>query len=372
MTRPYSHHVKQSGFFTDNLGAFTGTLLGAGGTAAGLYYGNNGNVPGRLPVLGGMLGAALGGLVDIARMRKKLENQDMSSYRMSVQELKELGLSKAEIDDILKHPLHTQKMPKSAHVKSALEVKDKENAIFRPLSSTVGRLSSIGLGHMLDVPTHTASLEDEGIKRHLDSIKDHPALKDVGVHLGSMRLWDRLARTWKNDRTDFLDKLHSTVTLPLTSLGASLSRADHFDPMSNTVTVYHGAPSILAHELGHALDYNTAKDVDTWRRLYFNKSPVNQEYLASNLAMNRLTADLLADKKRSKDPKAVKELSDQAKQLRKALDTYRQVHGDDMAMRRMAHRDSETPGDLEFLVTNPSTLKKIRALLKKHKIHTDV
>jgi hypothetical protein len=364
--------VKSSGFFTDNLGAFTGTLLGAGGTAAGLYYGNNGKISPKMPLLGGMLGASLGALVDIARMRKKLEDKDMSSYRMSVKELKKLGLSKAEIDDILKHPLHTQKMPKNAHVKSALEVEDKENVLFRPLSSTLGRLSSIGLGHSLEVPTHTASLEDEGIKRHLRSIKDHPALKNVGVHLGSVRMFDRLKRTWKNDKTDFLNKLHSTLTLPMTGLSSALSRADHFDPISNTVTVYHGAPSILAHELGHALDYNTSKDVDAWRRLYFNKSPVNQEYLASNLAMNRLTADLLADKKRSKDPKAVKELADQARQLRKALDSYREVYGDDMAMRRMTHRDSKTPGDIEFLSTNPAVLKKIKVLLKKHKINSDV
>jgi hypothetical protein len=287
---------------------------------------------------------------------------------MSAKDLKDQGLSRKEIEEILKHPLHVRDKGKKASVKSALEVSDKENILFRPLSASLGRLGDPALGNVLGVPTHTASLEDKGIKRHLDSVKGHPALKDVAVHLGSMRLLDRLARIWGNDRNDFLDKLYGTGTLPITAFRSGMGRSDHFDPISNTVTVYHGSPAILAHELGHALDYNTSKDADTWRRLYFAKSPVNQEYLASNLAMNRLAEDLLADRKRSKDRKEVQELSDQARQLAKALGTYRTAFGDTDAMRSMVGRDASSASDLEFLVTNPKILKKVKALVRRHKV----
>ena len=363
MIRPYDH-VKHAGHITDNLGTYLGLLAGAAGFAPLVLNKDTASLA-PIPII---LGGGIGALIDHQRMQENLKNKDMSSYRMSAKDLKEQGFSREHIDEILKHPLHVQASKKQSSVKSALEVSDKENILFRPISGTIGKLNSIVMGNILGVPTHTASLEDKGIQRHLDSMKDHPALKDVAVHLGSMRLFDRLSRIWGNSRNDFLDKLYGTGTLPIAALQSAFGRADHFDPLSNTVTLYHGAPSILAHELGHAVDYNTAKDTDTWRRLYFAKSPVNQEYLASNLAMNRLAADLIADRKRSKDPKQVQELSDQAAQLTKALGTYRRVFGDQEAMRRMVQRDSSAKSDVEFLVTNPKVLKKVQALLKRHKL----
>lgn len=360
MSQPYDH-IKQAGFVTDNAGKFIGSGLGVG-ASLGMHFGlgvDDNRLTVALPVI---LGGALGSIVDWYRINKKLKNKDMTSYRFSAKELKGMGFSKEQIDELLKHPLH---------VKSAeLEVKDKELALFRPVSSTVGKLFDIPLKTILDVNTETAGLDQADIKSYIDSVKNHPGLQNVAVHLGSGRLLSRLGRAWMNDRNDFLDKLHYTATLPMSAAMTALTRADHFDPVSNTVTVYHGAPSILAHELGHALDYNTAKDPDTWRQMYFMKSPVNQEYLASNLAVNQLAKNLLRNSKKPKNKKELEKLVQQADQLYKALGTYRSAYGDQKSMTRIRDREVKVKKNpLELLLTNEKDLKKLKTLLKKHKVN---
>jgi hypothetical protein len=351
---------KNAGFFTDHVGGIMGGGLGLiGGTALGLPFIDE--TRGRSPVIGGLLGITVGGgLGDVfdARRRRNQKKKNPNTYRSSSKELKEKGLSKEQIDEILKDPIHT---------KSSLDVHDKELAIFRPISSTIGKINDFGVEQALGIDTTTASLENPDIQRYVSSMKDHPALKNVGLYLGSQRPLDRLSRIWGNENNDFLDKLYFSATSPLDALSSGFSRADHFDPVSNTVNVYHSDPSILAHELGHALDYNTSKDVNGQRREYMG-GPVNQEYLASNLAVNQLAKNLLADKKLHTKAE-VQKFRGNAEKLEKALNSYVAIDPSlQGVLSSVIHQNAGARNSIDAFLTNPKSHKQIKALMKKLKI----
>lgn len=63
-------------------------------------------------------------------------------------------------------------------------------------------------------------------------------------------------RVWQNPRTSLPMKLLATAMAPGTYLGTNLTRASHYDPTTNAVNNFGDEPSILEHELGHAVDFN--------------------------------------------------------------------------------------------------------------------
>lgn len=373
MSQPYDH-IKQAGLFSDHAGGIVGGNLGF---LAGLApfaitaFSSPSDLPRLAPLIpfpfvlgsaGTLLGSAL---IDTPRLKKKVQGKTMDDYRFSKAELKELGLSKEEINEILKYPTHTKK----AAIKAALDVKDKEFFLFRPVSATLGKiLADPAAKKIMGIPTETASLKNTELQTYIDSVKDHPSLENVAVYLGSSRVLDKLKRIWKNENNSLMDKLYTSATLPSNSFWEALGRVDHFDPSSNTLTVYHDSPAILAHELGHALDYNTAKEKDLWRQLYSAQNPVPQEYLASNLAVNKLTENLFKDKVKLKDKQSISDLLEQAQQLEKALSTYGKVYGSYGVADSVKEQDRKAKTALEFFLSHPKYAKKIKALLKKHKL----
>ena len=82
-------------------------------------------------------------------------------------------------------------------------------------------------------------------------------LQDVHVNLGGGRVWNDVVRTWNNSRLNPLLRVLGTAVVPFSDFTSSLTRSDHYNPFSNTVTLYSDSPAILTHELGHAIDINS-------------------------------------------------------------------------------------------------------------------
>ena len=295
----------------------------------------------------------------------KVKNKTPLDYQPSVEDLKAMGFDDEEIYDILTATIYHQYGNNSRFNKQALDVSDKEHFIFRPVSATIGKLLSSPMEKQLGISSETASLSNKDIADYLEFMKNRKSLKDVGVHLGSSHLMDRLDRTWKNPDIGVLDKTFNTVFSPVSNYSIAMTRSDHYDPASKTVTLFHADPAILAHELGHAVDFGTAKDKQLANALYMMKTPVNQEYIASNLALNSLAKQLLSKKDISRED--LDKIKLRAKTLRKAFNTYRAAVGfkknvDPQVLSAIS--DVKTP-DLDFFLTDPKLYNKIRRLDKK-------
>lgn len=100
---------------------------------------------------------------------------------------------------------------------------------------------------------------------------DPESLSDTKVYLGGASVLDRLKRVWKNRRTTLLTKLLGTGMVPASSIYTNLMRSDHYEPISDSVTLFSDNPAVLTHELGHAIDFNKlrnpAKDPEAKSRL---------------------------------------------------------------------------------------------------------
>lgn len=107
----------------------------------------------------------------------------------------------------------------------------------------------------VDEKDKKARMYEELAKRMAKANPDQ--LQDVHVNLGGGRLWNDLVRTWNNSRVNPLFRILGTVGVPVADFMSSLRRADHYNPLSNTVTLYSDSPAILTHELGHAIDLNS-------------------------------------------------------------------------------------------------------------------
>jgi len=348
----------------DNRNKIIGGLLGAlagGGIGAGVTIpsGGVGALPGSM--IGALIGMSLGQVSDDSRIHKELKDKTLLDYKPTADELKAKGFSEDEIHDLLYAPMFGQ------FQKQALDVYDREPAILRPISSTIGKVLSMPAMDALGTAHETAGLDNPDIKAYLDAVKDHSALKNIGVYLGSERLLDKLYRTWKNPRYGFGSKVMSTLNFPMRALEAAMGRVDHYDPSSDTISVFHSDPAILAHELGHAMDFSTAKDHNLANRMYQRKSPLDQEYLASNMAINALAKQMF-NKSKDVPPEDLKKLKDNALKLRRAYNTYDEYYrqkGIQPEIRELL--DFNPNNNLSVFMTDPKLAPKLKKLLEKHK-----
>ena len=154
----------------------------------------------------------------------KVKNKTPLDYQPSVEDLKAMGFDDEEIYDILTATIYHQYGNNSRFNKQALDVSDKEHFIFRPVSATIGKLLSSPMEKQLGISSETASLSNKDIADYLEFMKNRKSLKDVGVHLGSSHLMDRLGRTWKNPDIGVLDKTLNTVFSPLSNYAIAATR----------------------------------------------------------------------------------------------------------------------------------------------------
>lgn len=129
------------------------------------------------------------------------------------------------------------------------------------LGGTVGRAAKFMHAPLL-APSNPKKLLSTIDKREAQRIlaemkeKYPDELAQTKVQLGGHDMGEVFRRTW-NDTRQLPGFRHlDAVTSPLIGLATSLGRADHYNPTTDTVTVYSDSPGILRHELGHAVDHN--------------------------------------------------------------------------------------------------------------------
>lgn len=132
-------------------------------------------------------------------------------------------------------------------------------------ASTLGRVAgapmalAVGQENALD---WLAGSDKEKHKKFINIMNDaYPdQLSDVALRLGGTDTIDDIKRTWRSKRSTLPVKLLGTAIIPFLNASANLQRSSHYNPISNTATVYGNTGEISAHELGHAADFNNAKN----------------------------------------------------------------------------------------------------------------
>lgn len=84
-------------------------------------------------------------------------------------------------------------------------------------------------------------------------------LRDTVVHLGATRVLQDAFRPVLGRNKSLGKRIIGTLLLPYNVLTKTLQnreRADHYDPLSDSVALYSDNPAVLTHELGHAIDIN--------------------------------------------------------------------------------------------------------------------
>lgn len=154
--------------------------------------------------------------------------------------------------------------------KTAIRVEGPRPAYLRPVSSTIGRLGNLlGTLPMLhpEIPFKKFTPErQEELKKVVELYRELLKEKedttnpdDLAVYLGGGRPYDQLKKMWKRKEISIPSKLWGTTTLPIGAILTALTRGDHYNPFSRTATVYNPEAGILAHELGHDIDFSRRK-----------------------------------------------------------------------------------------------------------------
>ena len=84
-------------------------------------------------------------------------------------------------------------------------------------------------------------------------------LKDHRVYLGGGDFFRELPRIFTNPRTSIVGKAVGTLTHPINTLLPALTRGSIYNPFTNSTYLMGDKPSVLTHELGHAIDFNSSK-----------------------------------------------------------------------------------------------------------------
>ena len=147
---------------------------------------------------------------------------------------------------------------KAAAEKMALTYSEKRPIYFRPISETIGRLSSIPTAIMIGSTAplgRTANITDPEMAAVLSDLKYDEALAGTHVSFGDTYPAESLSRVWNNRKIGLLSKMLGTAAIPINDLLAQVQRMDNYNPYSDTVTMFSSDPAILRHELGHAQDF---------------------------------------------------------------------------------------------------------------------
>lgn len=212
-----------------------------------------------------------------------------------------------------------------ALVKKAIKVKEPPHWALRPLSGTLGRLTnSLMYGALLGRPDLSwkkwTPERKEEIKKIVKKYEKELGLEDEGhLDVGGFRPFSQLARVWGRDDLSLLGRLLGTASVPIGGVLGALLRYDHYNPFSETATVYNVSPDqfLGRHELGHLADF-AGRRFKTPYQLAYGALPffkLYPEYIASDVATK------MFKKEHGLPKKAETELSDEERlaRLRKYL-----------------------------------------------------
>lgn len=174
--------------------------------------------------------------------------------------------------------------------------------VSRLAASTIGRLNPLNLPTLLLTenaytdPTRTLTQEfkKDRFKEHERNARliekyNPEALKDTVVRLGGVDSVDDLL--WKKDRgenlpwykriggrvlqnpkTGLIGKLLGYPSTFISNIQTPLSRASHYNPITDTVAEFMDEPAVTQHELGHALDFNTLYGLNPGKGSMLNRA----------------------------------------------------------------------------------------------------
>lgn len=146
----------------------------------------------------------------------------------------------------------------------ATQVFDRKNTLAGIVGATAGRLNGLQ-GALMLAPTNPGKmLRDPNFaeaQRVFEEMRaKHPdALKNTVVQVGGHDLKESFKRTWNNKNIAPGLRHLAAATEPIIGGISAWNRADHYNPWSDTVTVYSQSPEILRHEIGHAIDFNNKR-----------------------------------------------------------------------------------------------------------------
>lgn len=155
-------------------------------------------------------------------------------------------------------------------VKRAIDI-SPSGAISRSVAGSIGRLNFAPYALLLGQEKAIDHLRAADEVKHREAIaqmqKRFPQeLSDVGLRFEGSNITDDYRRLWNNNRITPVGKLLGGLTLPVTTLSTVLNRSSHYNPFTNTATVYGDVDPITSHELGHAVDFNRVQgNPSDWR-----------------------------------------------------------------------------------------------------------
>lgn len=155
-------------------------------------------------------------------------------------------------------------MKKQAKIR-VVDYSDNSPENISPVSDTVGKLNAISnavaLWDITPMKTWASAKEDGTYDKILEAIKDYEkAYPDLNttVYLGaSPHYHDRLKDAFDPESGKSIVERISNILKPvayLTDVGYAATHSDHYDPLSDSISVYSPEESTIRHELGHALD----------------------------------------------------------------------------------------------------------------------
>ncbi|MBD3362268.1 hypothetical protein GF362_00955 [Candidatus Dojkabacteria bacterium] len=163
------------------------------------------------------------------------------------------------------------------------------------IDGTIGRIGQL-LTH-LKLGTLDNMLEDfpeENIPKLEERYKDLELEGNIEVYLNHSPLFKNLKRLFEKGRRN---NLFARVLfgIPYTIgqwLGGQITRADSYNPYTETAQVYHPNETVAMHEIGHAEDFD-ASEHPTIRSLIYSIPFIRSklEWNASKYAMEHMTED---------------------------------------------------------------------------------
>lgn len=160
---------------------------------------------------------------------------------------------------------YTNEGEQSQIVESEQESNSNVNVIHRGggvIENTLGRIGSVPRNILLGTPKDVF----RNVPREtVDFIKERTHNMDlkgqVDVYLNHTPLFKQMKRLFSKDRkSSFFARM--AIGLPslfAVNAVAKLGRMNHYNPFTESVSVYHSNPAIAMHELGHAEDFNKSK-----------------------------------------------------------------------------------------------------------------
>ena len=215
--------------------------------------------------------------------------------------------------------------------KSAVEVSNVEPFFMRPVSA-MSPMSTIGEPLLAEVISPEVAYNRFRAGRAPRYAHDMAKIlgdeadmqgRPLHVNVGSGRPLKGLWRLWNNSNLSIPEKAVLSLASPISDFMAGWTRADHYNPSTHTVTVYHDSPSVLAHELGHAVDFARRSKSSFQKALNPNKKHIPYEVRATLIGehlLQKLRERRYADTGTKFHAVAGKQQA--RKSLRNALGTY--------------------------------------------------